>query len=246
MNPTSTLVIDTHELAASVSREEYHRLLQLPRTMDLQGELRELAVRARTWYAKHGKPFVAWREVEVKKIHTPLIHLSEGIEFDSVRLAERLLAGEAPSVILLAATAGSEVSDEVSKRWSEERPDEAFFLDRFAVAVTEQLIRWSAVTLCRQSEALQTTLLPHLSPGCGNWDIRDQHKLMDLLSPGKKEIGPIHMMDTGALHPQYSVMAVLGVTRRKITASPKDICRSCDLSPCAFRRASFAPLPQNL
>jgi hypothetical protein len=64
---------------------------------------------------------------------------------------------------------------------------------------------------------------------------------MDILAEGKTEIGPLRLMSSGALHPQYSVMAALGVTRRKFAATPKDICRTCDLDPCAFRRAPYAP-----
>jgi hypothetical protein len=236
---TSLLFISAAELAAAVPREEYHRLLQVPRSINLQGELHRLAMNARTWYSENGSPFAAWREVAVKDIQSPVVEIDDGVQFDSATLAQRLTAGEAQSLILLAASAGSEVADEVSKCWSEERPDEAFFLDRFAVAITEQLIQSSAIALCRQAETQQTTLLPHLSPGCGNWNIEDQHKLMDLLAPGKKEIGPIHMMETGALHPQYSVIAAMGVTRRKFASSPKDICRSCDLNPCTYRRAAY-------
>jgi hypothetical protein len=62
---------------------------------------------------------------------------------------------------------------------------------------------------------------------------------MDILAEGKKEIGPIGLMSSGALHPQYSVIAALGITRRKFAATPKDICRTCDLDPCSFRRAPY-------
>jgi len=237
---TSLLSMNARELATSVPAEEYHRLLQVPRNIDLEGLMLERANQARSWYQQYGNPFVAYCEVSITKIESPSINLNDGIQFHSAVLAQRLSAGESKSMILLAASAGVEVSDEVSKCWSEGRPDEAFFLDRFAVAITEQLIRSSAIELCRQSETQNTTLLPHLSPGCGNWDIQDQHKLMDFLAAGKKEIGPIQMMDTGALHPQYSVMAALGVTHRKFAASPKDICRSCDLTPCQYRRAAYA------
>lgn len=237
---TSLLTMNARELAASVRREEYHRLLQVPRNVDLEGLMLERANQAKAWYQDQGNPFVAWCEIEIMNIESPFIHLAGGIQFHSAALAQRLSAAESQSMILLAASAGIEVSDEVSKCWSDGRPDEAFFLDRFAVAITELLIQCSAIELCRNSEKQHTTLLPHLSPGCGNWDIQDQHKLMDFLAPGQKQIGPIQMMDTGALHPQYSVMAALGVTQRKFAASPRDICRSCDLNPCAYRRVPFA------
>jgi len=240
MNPTSLLQVNGAELAAAVPKEEYNRLLQLPRSHDLEGDLLERANGARNWYAQNGRPFVAYRYVEIREIAIPLIRLTNEMDLNSVQLAERLLAGEARSLVVLAAGAGPEVANEVSRYWAEARPDEAFFLDRFAVAITEQLIRWSSTALCRDSEAQQETLLPHLSPGCGNWDLQDQHKLMELLADGKTEIGPLQLLPSGALHPQHSVMAALGVTRRKFAATPKDICRGCDLNPCAFRRAPNA------
>lgn len=240
MRLTSLLPANGPELAASVPQHEYNRLLQMPRTRDLEGELLERANGARAWYAQHGKPFVASRYVELEDIETPVVRLANHVELNSVRLAERLKAGEARALVVLAASAGPEVADEVSKCWAE-RPDEAFFLDRFAVAITEQLIQWSSAFLCRESEPQQETLMPHLSPGCGNWDLADQHKLMVLLAEEKTEIGPLQLLPSGALHPQHSIMAALGVTRRKFAATPRDICLGCDLNPCAFRRAPYSP-----
>jgi len=239
MSETNLLPANGADLAAAVTQYEYNRLLQMPRTHDLEGELLDRANGARQWYATNGQPFVASRSVGIESLDGQTIHLTNKVELNSIRLADRLRSGEAKALVILAASAGPEVADEVSKGWADGRPDEAFFLDRFAVAVTEQLIQWSSAYLCRESESRQETLLPHLSPGCGNWDLEDQHKLMDILAEGKTEIGPLRLMSSGALHPQYSVMAALGVTRRKFAATPKDICRTCDLDPCAFRRAPY-------
>jgi len=239
MNATSLLPVNGAEITAAIPQEEYNRLLQLPRARDLEGDLLERANGARNWYAQHGRPFVASQFVEILEVATPLVRLSNKVALRSVRLAERLRAGEARALVVLAATAGHEVAEQISRCWAEGRPDEAYFLDRFAVAVTEQLIQWSSTFLCREVEPQQETLLPHLSPGCGNWDLNDQHKLMHLLADAKTEIGPLQLLPSGGLHPQHSVMAVLGVTRRRFAATPKDICRNCDLNPCAFRRAPF-------
>ena len=62
---------------------------------------------------------------------------------------------------------------------------------------------------------------------------------MSMLSGGGTEVGPVRMLESGALHPQHSVMAAMGVTHRKVANSPELICRSCDLDPCNFRRAPF-------
>ena len=49
--------------------------------------------------------------------------------------------------------------------------------------------------------------------------------------------GPIELLPSGALRPQHSVLAALGVTHRTFANTPEALCRSCDLDPCAFRRA---------
>jgi len=164
------------------------------------------------------------------------------VVLESLVLAQRLQAGEAHALVVLAASAGREVADEVARHWSEGRPDEGFFLDRFAVAVTERLVFWASGVLCRNAEASQETLLPHLSPGCGNWDLADQHKLMSMLVDHQEEmtLGPLRLLESGALEPQHSVLVAMGVTRHRFVSSPEHLCRACDLSPCSFRRAPFS------
>ena len=227
------------DLSNAVQPDEYKRLLGLPRSKELEGDLLDRAQKAREWYANHGDPFVACTTVELKSISSSVVRLSEGTELTSAQLSERLRAGEAHALVVLVATAGIAVADEVAGHWANDRPDEAFFLDRFAVAVTEQLIQWSSAFLCRASEPSKETLLPHLSPGCGHWDLADQHRLMALLT-NDAQLGPLKLLPSGALHPQHSIIAALGVTHRKFSATPRDICRTCDLDPCAFRRAPFS------
>lgn len=231
------------EIAASVAPREYNRLLQLPRDRELEGDLLDRAQSARGWYANHGRPFVASRRVGLTDISTGSILLTTGTELTSTVLAQRLRAGESHALVILAASAGTEVAEEVSRHWAEGRPDEAFFLDRFAVAVTERLLYWSAAALCRAAEPAQETLMPHLSPGCGNWDIADQHKLMSLLAGESTTLGPLQLLPSGALHPQHSVLAAMGVTHRNFANTPDQLCRACDLSPCNFRRAPYAVQP---
>lgn len=231
------------EIAASIAPREYNRLLQLPRDRELEGDLLDRAQSARNWYSTHGKPFIASRRVELTEIFSTSILLATGTQLNSMVLAQRLRAGESHALVILAASAGIAVAEEVSRHWAEGRPDEAFFLDRFAVAVTERLLYWSAATLCRAAEPEHETLMPHLSPGCGNWDIEDQHKLMSLLAGDSATLGPLQLLPSGALHPQHSVLAAMGVTHRNFANTPDQLCRGCDLHPCGFRRAPYAGEP---
>lgn len=239
----AALSVSAALIAGAVPEREYLRLLGLPRDRALEGELLDRASRARSWYAGHGRPFVATRRAEVAALGPASVVLDTGDQFESAALADRLRAGDAHAVLALAASAGLEVAEETKRLWADDRPDEAFFLDRFAVAVTERLVLWASATICRASEPAKETLLPHLSPGCGHWDLADQHRLMSLLTgeASLTTLGPVELRPSGALHPQHSLLAALGVTRRVFAATAETVCRSCDLDPCAFRRAPFGP-----
>ncbi len=57
---------------------------------------------------------------------------------------------------------------------------------------------------------------------------------------GRLQLGPLELLETGALDPPHSLLAVLGVTRQPLAAvAPEDLCRACELEPCGFRRAPF-------
>lgn len=227
-------------LAAAVPEREYRRLLGLPRGGALEGDLLDRARGAQGWYARHGRPFVATRRVALRALGPDSVTLEPGVELRSKVLADRLRAAESHALIALAASAGPEVAEETARLWTAGRPDEAFFLDRFAAAVAERLVFWASAAVCRVSEPAREALLPHLSPGCGHWDLADQPRLMALLT-GEREspiLGPIELLPSGALRPQASLLAALGVTRRPLAATPEELCRSCDLDPCAFRRAA--------
>jgi hypothetical protein len=242
------LAVSAAELAPTIGERELLRLLGLPRGRSLEGEMLEHAQSAQAWYVSNGRPFVASSRSALRAVGPSGVALDGGTELGSTVLADRLRAAEAHALVALACSAGPEVADEVKRLWAEDRPDEAFFLDRFAVAVTERLVFWASAALCRASEREQETLLPHLSPGCGHWDLADQHRVMALLTgeavpPGvHARLGPLELLPSGALHPQHSVLAVLGVTRRAFAATPEDLCGACDLDPCAYRRAPFAGL----
>ncbi len=241
MIPSTFYSIKGSDITAAIKPKEYLRLLGLPRRYTLEGTMLERAQTARSWYIRYGKPFAASRRIELKKIDSPKVELSSGHELNSAALAYRLNNGDAHALMISAASAGTEVAKEVARLWAEGKPDEAFFLDRLAVAVAEYLIFHAAGELCRAIEPVHETLMPHLSPGCGSWDLADQHKLMELLTGSQSgELGPLKMLSSGAIEPQHSVLAVMGVTHRNFALTPELLCRSCDLDPCAFRRAPYS------
>jgi hypothetical protein len=239
---TSALRPEAAELAAAVTERELLRLLGMPRGRGLEGELGVRADTARAWYARHGRPFAATRRVEVRDVSAASVTLADGSELRSAGLAAVLRTTRGRAVLVLAVSAGREVAAEVSRAWAEDRPDEAYFLDRFATAVTEALVLEASGAACRAASGEGETLLPPRSPGCGDFAIGDQHRLMALLggTPNGERVvlGPIELLPSGALDPPHSLLAALGVTRHALEATtPEALCRGCELDPCAFRRA---------
>lgn len=240
---TRGLAPQATELAAAVSERELLRLIGMPRGRELEKDLRERADTARAWYAANGHPFAASARIGVRELSAAVVRLANATELRSPDLAASLRATRGHAVVVLALSAGREVAAEVGRLWADDRPDEAFFLDRFATGVTEALVLWAAGSVCRAASAAGETLLPPRSPGCGSFELGDQQRLMQLLeaAPASDErvaLGPIELLSTGALDPPHSLLAALGVTRQPLAAAtPEDLCRACELEPCSFRRA---------
>jgi len=238
------------ELAAAVSERELLRLLGLPRGRALEGDLRARAEGARTSYAGHGRPFAAARRVGLAELSLSTVGLEDGTELRSPALAEALQATSGHAVIVLAVSAGREVTADASRLWTAERPDEAYFLDRFAAAATEALLLQASGALCRAASRDGETLLPPLSPGCGRFELGDQQRLMHVLGAApvgdeRLGLGPIELLPSGALDPPHSLLAAIGVTRQsRAAATPEDLCRGCELDRCGFRRAPFSGTPR--
>jgi hypothetical protein len=258
MSVATILPVSASDAAAGVTDAEFMRLLGIPRGREMSEDLGARAELARRWYAGRGEPFVAARRVGLRQVGRDSVTLDTGDEIAGGALAERLRGGEAHGLVVMAVSAGREAADEAARLWADGRPDESYFLDRFATAVVEQLMCRASAVLCGEATAAGEGLLPHLSPGCGRWDIAGQHDLMALLMGVSADglragtpapdvepssgptLGPITLLETGALRPQHSLLAALGVTRRAIVSTPESSCRSCDLAHCRYRRARYA------
>jgi hypothetical protein len=238
MSALATVEPAAADLAAQVTPEEYARLLMMPRHKLLEDDLADRARSARAWYAEHGRPWIGALRADIARLDAGGVTLGTGESFAAAALAARLRAAESHAVVAVAVTAGAEAETEYRRHWAEGRPDEGFFVERFAVGVTEQLVRYASAWACRAAEARGETALFHASPGCGSWPLEEQGKLMGLLAGSAgTAVGPVKMMPSGALTPSHSVLALVGLTRRAVAPTPADACRDCDLTPCAFRRA---------
>jgi hypothetical protein len=232
---------------------EYVRLLGYPRGHVLEGRAAELAAQAAAWYAAHGRPWIYSRAVDDVAIADGDVRL-EGVAFSSRRLARTLDDAGAHGAILVAVGAGPELEAEAARRWRDEKPDEYFFLEVYGSAVVEHLITQAGARLCAWADGERLAILPHDSPGYPDWEIGEQARLHALLAgpagtaPGEEGTagstlpGPLEVLDSGALRPKKSLLAVFGVTRHvdRLT-SLRDLvpCERCSLGGCQYRRAPY-------
>ncbi len=226
------------EVAAEITARELNRVLGMPRERELEGDLADRAAGARAWYAAHGTPYVRVYRYDLADIVFEGVTLSNGQRLAGERLAEHLRRYDAHAIAAIAVSAGVEVDDASADAWQEDRPDEGYFLERFGVAVVERLLFRTTLDFCQQSELAGETLTPHLSPGCGRWELAQQHVLYTMLFP-EAERGPITLLESGGLVPKNSLLAVAGITRGAVAHSRTDACRSCSLARCGFRRAPY-------
>ena len=226
-----------------VARAEYQRLLGYPPGHELTGRACELAAWARDWYAENGRPWVYARELAAVELTSGALRLG-GVAFHSERLLRTFTEAEADGAILAAASAGPEAEQEAQRLWGEEKPDEYFFLETYASAVTEHLVTLLGARLCAWAERQGTAILPHYSPGYTGWDVSEQPRLLALAN-GKMP-GVLETLESGALRPKKSLLAIFGVTSNtnsiyRLTAGVP--CLNCSFQPCQYRRAPYGRGP---
>jgi hypothetical protein len=234
--------IESHP-EVKVQTTEYQRLLGYPPGHELGGRAKDLAEWARGWYAEHGRPWIYAREAgSVGTSGTSVI--VEGARFHSGVLRRRFEQAAVATAVLAAVSAGPEIELEAQKLWREEKPDEYYFLEVLGSAVVEQLTAMTGAHLCAWADGQGMAVLPHYSPGYPGWDVAEQSQLLELFQGGETLAANLEALESGALRPKKSLLAVFGLTRRtegvrRLTEMVA--CDSCSLPACEFRRMTGKP-----
>ena len=232
-----------------VEEAEYTRLLGLPRGHVLEEPLDGLARWARSWYEENGRPWSYAREVERLEVANGTIRV-ESIELDSPHLTARLERAGATTAVVAAVAAGPEAESEAGRLWRSGHPDRYFFLETYASAVVEGLLKRLAGLLCTWADEQGLAALPPYCPGYRGWPLTDQHVLLELVvGSGDRLPSPIEVLETGQLRPKKSQLALFGLAPgSEEMARLRDLvpCTTCGYSPCRYRRAPFEPLEYDL
>jgi len=222
-----------------VTPAEYHRLLGYPRDYQPGERALELMTWAREWFARHGRPWVYLRRVE-------LAMTADGLSLDraafhSQRLRTHMERHGVVGAVLLAVSAGEACETHARQLWTEGKPDDYFFLESYGSAVVEDLVARASGQICALAGPEGLQAVPHYSPGYAGWDVAEQNPLYALITgDGQRALpGPLNVLASGMLRPKKSLLGVFGLaaaSTRMLVATP---CENCSFTPCSYRRAPY-------
>ena len=167
----------------SIPEAEWKRHLCTPAGEPLSEDAQMGVERALNWVNEHGRPWSFVSKPIDLETENDRIRLANGTGFTSRVLGEKLRLGQALSAVAVACSAGPDMSAEIQRLWDAERPDEAFFLNAAAAAVTEQLLLRARKSICDRAEPTGLAALSPYSPGHDGRDPDDQRARPDFSAP---------------------------------------------------------------
>jgi hypothetical protein len=161
----------------------YRRFLRLPHRRELDGPLAENARRARVWFNDHARPW--WCAVETEPGRWP--HAIAAVR-------------AAPRAAIVAVSAGPEASAESALRWADGEPDRHYFLECYAFAVCDSLLRLA-------KRRLGTRV--HDGPGYRSWPLENSGAVLAAILETAYPPGPLEALPSGMLRPKASQLALI-------------------------------------
>lgn len=147
----------------------------------------------------------------------------------------RHLAG-CEKVILLAATVGDDIEEDVTRRFNGGEYSMAVLLDAAATAAVEQVADGLEKALAPKMAAQGFGMKWRFSPGYGDWPLEQQPELIRLSSA--ESIG-VSLSESMMLMPRKSVTAIIGLYRKQgsepVGHSPNG-CAACSQRDCPSRK----------
>lgn len=232
------------EISRSVDADRLAALLGYPPDIRLEGPVLALSDQSRRWYTRNGDPWTRTRALPIIDSGGARVRLLGDIVLSSPLLASRLRRCEPRELVIAAVSAGPAIDRRVDALWADQRPDEAFFLDRFGAVVTESLAAGVGRELRRLAEIRGLGVLPAMRPGCEGWGLGDQMVLADCLrapdQAGANQAvasADLVVLDSGALKPKNSLLAGFAVVGQLPAGWDRvEQCSWCSLPRCEVRR----------
>ena len=131
-------------------------------------------------------------------------------------------------IIVLSATAGDEVEEEVTRRFNAGEYSTAVIMDAAATAAVEQIADGMEKALAPQMAAKGFAMKWRFSPGYGDWPLEQQPELIRLAQAEK--IG-VSLTSSMMLTPRKSITAIIGLYRKQDNAAPQHSPKGCAVCP---------------
>lgn len=135
--------------------------------------------------------------------------------------------------ILMSATLGFNIEKNI-RRYSYKNLTKGVIIDACATTSIEEICDLVQESILKDVSKEGKSLTMRYSPGYGDLDIRVNKDILNLLNAHRK-IG-VTVTDTGIMIPRKSVVALIGITDKKIVQT-KRTCENCaNRDNCKFRR----------
>ena len=139
-------------------------------------------------------------------------------------------------VILLSATVGDEIEEEVTKRFADGAYAMSVLLDAAATTAVEQIADGMEKAIKPQMAAKGYAMRWRFSPGYGDWPLEQQPELVR--TAHASEIG-VSLSASKMLVPRKSITAIIGLYKEGAAAPARapSGCAACEATDCSSRKA---------
>ncbi len=169
---------------------------------------------------------------------TAIIHSDPPFFIEGKKIQKHLAASK--KVILLAATIGETVEEQITSCFKDGKYSYSLLLDAAATTAVEQAADELEKTIRQKVEPMGYDMIWRFSPGYGDWDIRFQPEMIRLSQANK--IG-ITLTESMMLLPRKSITAIIGLVPKKNefpcdeSHSQKHDCQICEKIDCLARKS---------
>jgi cobalamin-dependent methionine synthase I len=130
-------------------------------------------------------------------------------------------------------TIGDSVETEVSRLWEARELPLSAMLDSVGSAAVESLAEYVNDALCAEGLAVALRVTNRVSPGYGDWDVRDQRRVFRMC-PG--EAVGVRLNDACVMTPVKSITLLVGAGAEARVDHYFSQCARCWMATCAYRR----------
>jgi cobalamin-dependent methionine synthase I len=141
--------------------------------------------------------------------------------------------GEVERVAAVVCTIGSALEERVAALWAARELPLAAMLDSVGSGAVESLAEYVNDQLCQEAVPLALRVTNRISPGYGDWDVRDQRVLFRFC-PGDA-IG-VRLNDACFMTPEKSITFLVGAGPHARVDHYFSQCARCWMAQCAYRR----------